>query len=550
MERIIRIELEGKTVLGFDTGLNAQTFAQAKLSHLITQTGLIVYPDGTTSIWKAEGVVEYGKAGQGQGTMVVWGPDFSGERLDRIIDAAVSCDAAISRDAAPDGAGPKAGNETALDALRYWLQAQIAWINMAQAGEDAPVPWPAGAIIALESSSAAPEAPAEAASNAAASGCYPPGTVFFPPGRLARRVVEAEAVSTEATLVAASEAAATPDAWLTGAERWTHPDLAGPEAVVFAAAAMFYRLLSGVPPYPSQDVDVVRSDIREEVLIPLRLMAPGIEDYPAGLILRSLSPIAAREKRPELEEMSRLLGKPASGGAERYFHPLSDEERAAIEAEQEQFNKAKSARVKTRRFIRRNTAILMGTAVIVLVVGLVTGSLIKGRLDLPNTRGMSPQEVVETYYSAFAPMDHTLMEACVINKAGKGDIDMVTNLFVISKVRQAYEMGISAIPAQEWLDSGAAPTEFTVFGVTGLRLDGEDTDEGDGEVRYRAAYTLWTPPSFGAETEPLEPSAPEPSALNADPGPVMPVGFQITDEVRLIWRKDAWRITEIQRKAR
>jgi hypothetical protein len=404
---------------------------------------------------------------------------------------------------------------------------------MARAGEEGPAPWPAAAIIALETGS-----PADASRPADTSECgaYPPGTVFFPPGRLARRAIEAEA------------ALAAGDVWLEGAERWTHPDLAGPEAAVFAAAAMFYRLLSGVPPYPGRDVDVVRSDIREEVFIPPRLMAPGIEEYPAALIVRALSPNAAREKRPELEELSRLLGKPASGGVDgdRYFHALSDEERAAIEAEREQFNKTKSARVKTRRFIRRNTAILMGTAVALLVVGLVVGSLIKGRLDLPNTRGMIPQEVLETYYGAFAPMDHTLMEACVVNKAGKSDIDMVTNLFVISKVRQAYEMSASTIPAQEWLDSGAAPTEFTVFGVTGLRLEGKETDEGDDEVRFRAAYTLWAPPSFGSAPE----DAPLDADINAVPGPVMPASLQLTDEVRLIRRKDAWLITEIQRETR
>jgi hypothetical protein len=277
-------------------------------------------------------------------------------------------------------------------------------------------------------------------------------------------------------------------------------------------------------------------------------MAPGIEEYAAALIARALSPITARGKRPELEEMGRLLGKPASGGVDgdRYFHPLSDEERTAIEAEREQFNKTKSAKVKTRRFIRRNTAILMGTAAAVLVVGLVAGSLIKSRLDLPNTRGMNPLEVLETYYGAFGDMDHTLMEACVLKKAGKSDIDLVTNLFVMSKVRQAYEMNITAIPAQEWLDSGAAPTEFTVFGVTGLRLDGEDTDEGDGEVRYRAAYTLWVPPSFGSDPE----DVPSDPSMNVDPGPVMPASFQISDEVRLTWRKDAWLITEIQRETR
>ena len=66
--RIYHFELEGKRVLGFDTGLSALAFAQAKMAQAITDRGFIVIPEGGVETWKASGVAEL--PGDGRTTMV------------------------------------------------------------------------------------------------------------------------------------------------------------------------------------------------------------------------------------------------------------------------------------------------------------------------------------------------------------------------------------------------------------------------------------------------------------------------------------------------
>jgi hypothetical protein len=302
--------------------------------------------------------------------------------------------------------------------------------------------------------------------------------------------------------------------------------------------------LCGEPPYPAEDLERLHSDIREGVYTPPALAAAGLDAGIASLITDALSPVSASTKRPSLEEFSEKIGPPLSGGLSFFFHPLSDEERMRILAERKQFDRKKAVRVETQRFIRRNRAVISGVIIALAALALTAGSIIKGRSELPTTKGMTPQEVIAAYYGSFETLDHTLMEACVVDKAGKGDIDMVTNIFVLSKVREAYEMKRPVIAAQAWLDAGAVPTDLTVIGVTDLRLEGEDENESDGEVRYRTAYTLWLPAVYiqggGADDTPEAPA--ETAAA-----PVPPAKTGITDRVRLVLRKGAWRIAEIER---
>jgi hypothetical protein len=151
--RILRIEVEGKTRLGFDTGLNAQAFAQAKIAQFITSPGAVIRPDGTVSVWRAEGVTEYLAAGspEREGSMVVWGPDFPGERLNLVIEK---------------------GDEGALDALRRWVPARgILDAPQSEAAPESPeeIPFPAPAAAMLSGGSPGP--------------AFPTGTILFPPSR-------------------------------------------------------------------------------------------------------------------------------------------------------------------------------------------------------------------------------------------------------------------------------------------------------------------------------------------------------------------------------
>jgi hypothetical protein len=491
--RIIRFSVEGDPALGFDTGLNSAAFAQARLAQLIGPSGHIVRPDGTVQDWKSGGVVEW------EGTMVIWGPPFWGERLDRIL----------SDDTRQD---------KALDALRYWIRARLALGSPDH-------PWPAGAIIAF------PEEEDEG------PGTFPPGTIFFPPERLLRRAVEAEGSG----------------AWAQAAERWVHPDLTGDTEAFFAAGTMLYRIFCGAHPFPREDPDTFRQDMREGVFLPARLAAPALREDLALLIDRSISPAAKRggsaRTRPDpsvpsapsgLETFKDLLGPPDSSGAASFFQTLDAGVREQLRLEQERFKKKQESRVKFKRFLRRNAAVLGGAAIGLAVLGLIIQNILADRAGRPTTRGMTPLEVVETYYGAFGALDHPLMEACVINGAGKNDIDMVTNLFVISRVRQAYEMTNPVLPAQEWVDSGAGPTESLVFGVSGLRVEPGDRGGEDGEAAFTASYTRWMSDSSGEGPE-------EPGNGGEPPGPPLPRGEEVRDDLRLVRYKEAWRIAEIRR---
>jgi hypothetical protein len=152
------------------------------------------------------------------------------------------------------------------------------------------------------------------------------------------------------------------------------------------------------------------------------------------------------------------------------FQPLDDSGRLLLEKEKDQFLKIKTATVKTKRFVVRNTAIILGCLAAVIAAALFTWSMAKSRASLPTTAGMSPEQVIESYYNAFGELDHQLMEACVTGKAGKGDINMTVNLFVIDRVRQAYETNSPPhiIPAKVWLENGGGDVDSNVFGVTDL----------------------------------------------------------------------------------
>ena len=471
--QFIRFELNGESVLVFDTGLDAQAFAKAKMAQFIIYPGFIVYPDGTVETWQAGGVLE-------QQSMLFWGPFFPGRRLDEIL-------------------GNNDRKDEALDALRFWLRAHEAMQSVS--GErERPFTGPAGAYIVTEQ-------------QAAASSCaFPAGTVFFPPARLLKRYHEGAE-----------------------AERWVHPDLEGAEAVSFSAAAMLYRIFSGAPPFSGDNVDGLRQDIREGVFTPPALAAPGLDPALAALISRALG--RGKEGRPAPGVISDYIG-PVSRSASSWVKPLTEEERLRLRAEQEQYSSKSTRAVKRRRFVSRNTVILTGAAIALVIVFFSILSVRRHIAEQPSTRGMSPIEVVDAYYAAFSSLDPIKMRACVIGRAGRRDIDLVSNLFAVSRIRQAFEIELGQsifFPAQEWLDAGQPVTERIVFGITDLGIRALSQDETS--ARFEAYYTLWMPGAFFAGEEGI------PSLEEMPP----PGGLTLRDRLYLVLHRGSWRITEIYR---
>ncbi|MDR1574401.1 MAG: hypothetical protein LBS37_00200 [Treponema sp.] len=493
--RIFNFEIDGEPVLGFDTGLDPRAFAQAKLALFLNEPGLIAPPGGApVETWKASGVIERAGEDGGRGpAMVIHGPHFRGERLDLLVN-------------------DSARQNEALAAVVRWIEARTSLGERQVSGR------PCAALVSSGDS-------------------CPPGTVFFAPENLALRCVRAEG----------------PDALIQGGEWYVHPDLSGTAAAAFTAAAMLYRVFAGTAPFAAREELTLRQDMRELNFLPVRLAAPGLNEKPAGLIQKALSGGAKTEGAKSglqsgaalLSQFLEILKPAAAPDAASFFHPLSEAERLRLTKEKEQFLKKKNLAVKTRRFVIRNTAIITGAVAAILIALLAARSMVKSRGEGPDTSGMDSARVVQSYYDAFGGLDHQLMEACVTKGAGKRDIEMVVNLFVISRVRQAYETGAAPpiVSAAEWLETGAGPLDSQVFGVTDLEIKLLSGNETTDEVRYRAVYTLWLPFSQQEEEESADAARGDPAAETGR----QPRGVHYTDELTLVRKRGNWRIAEISR---
>ncbi|MDR2901255.1 MAG: hypothetical protein LBV20_07040 [Treponema sp.] len=463
---ILHFELDGKKVLGFDTGLNERSFAQAKASSLVTETGYLVKPDFSIDTWKTEGVITRNKR------MIIYGPDFEGLPLNELIQN-------------------DADKDEALNALRHWLKA----------------------ILVLSEKNIIPGAsPREAimAKN---------GAILFPPPALSQRALNAEE----------------PNAALSASGRYVHPDLHGEDAFAFSAGTMLYQIFSGTAAFSQSDADSVRSGMRAGSFIPVNLRAPGLDENITHIITHA---IKMQDDNVSLTNMIEALGTEGSKQYKDFFHAISDDEKKSLLLKQEQYQKRGKAKSDAKKFFLKNKAVIIGAGIGIALIAIIAWNIIAGIKNATNTKDMTPQEIAQHYYASFGTLDHDFMEAATSGKAGKEDIAMVQNLFVISKVRQAYEMIAPVIPAEEWIDAGSPETASIVFGVSDLRL--AEITQSDDEVQIEAEYLLWMPANYAGNSETQQEEESEAEAINSQP-----VSIQYTNTLNFTKRNDAWYIAEI-----
>jgi hypothetical protein len=483
--------------LVFYTGLDPRSFAQAGYKQLFSESGVVVFPDGDWGTWAPEGVA------QNTREMIIWGPEFPGERLDDLIN-----------DSERQG--------EALPALACWINAAFSMEKKYASGRCDYLPrichWPCAAIIAGEEKDGGWQE-------------YPAGAVLFLTENFSRRVMQAEGESAQPSCAAQPSGAAQ----LECAEQFVHPDLSGFESAAFCAGAMLYRVLAGTSPFPARNVDTLRQDIREGNCIPVRLAAPGIGEGLAHAIQQALSQKKNGAKNGEalLERFKEILKTNGQMHiVSAFFKPLSDNEKLQLEKEKARFIKRKRICVNARRFAARNISAIIGIAVAAVIVAIAAYGIAKSRAALPTTAGLSPAQVAQLFYTAFDSLDHQLMEACLARGAGKNDVNMVANIFAMTKVAQTVEnRAMQFLPARQWLEAGSTLGGIPVFGIADLNIERLSGDEDSADAVFLASYTLWLP-------WPEHEDRPDENT---------PQAYYFTDELHLAKIKGNWRITGIGR---
>ncbi len=290
--------------------------------------------------------------------------------------------------------------------------------------------------------------------------------------------------------VARALAAAGPEERAAAAARLVHPRSTSAESdAVFLLAQAAYKFASGRAPYPREAAEVSSSAPPTPPVLSAKLAAPRLKPELVSLIDRSLAEPAS----VNLLEWRVALDEAAERGWLRNLTPDEGTELARLREETIQKAQRKDA-VST--FFRKYGLMLGGIAVGAALLALITVSTIRARNDGPNLSSFSPRQVVEAYYRALDSLDIETLEAAADKKAAATDSTIVTNLYILTRTRLAYEGIDSMVSASKWKAAGMRTLNDgeILFGVTDLALKVKSppsSEELGSRCSISASYSLW-----------------------------------------------------------
>ena len=154
-----------------------------------------------------------------------------------------------------------------------------------------------------------------------------------------------------------------------------------------------------------------------------------------------------------------------------------------------------SKRATRNNFLRKKGTMLTLISVAIVVVIIIAWYYIALAIAPPNTAGSSKDEIVRYYYKALNELNISDLEDSLARGCKSPDSQAVTNLYVTTKTRQAYEGVNALVNPQDWIDNGMPDIVYggIVYGVTNLEL--EDISENT----VRATFDFYG--SYEDETE-------------------------------------------------
>lgn len=212
-----------------------------------------------------------------------------------------------------------------------------------------------------------------------------------------------------------------------------------------------------------------------------------------------------------------------------------------------------SAQKLTRKIEQRRSRIFFkkkyGPKILLAVAAAATllffaSPFIRKAFERDITEGLPPEEVISLFYESQNDLDHEVMQECTEKGAGKAQMNQVTNLFVITRIREGVERKAVFTPAPVWIEAGKPPVgqDAFVFGITDLQI--RSLDRTENRAVFLAEYTRWTTlPQESAE----EPSASEAAQISST-GQVK--AYSIADHLELEKTRKGWKIIVLNEQSR
>ena len=267
---------------------------------------------------------------------------------------------------------------------------------------------------------------------------------------------------------------------------WINQTIYNLPAICFERAVFVYKLLTGSFPYANIDQIERNADILDQNFLPLEMAIDGIDLQ------------LAKEVNKALKLNSNVVnipGKKKKGKNSEDLKPnpdfpmelldqawkLSKEQKAKtkntdFEEKAQSYMKRKKSQIRTKRRIRRNTAkIGVGIALAIVLATLISNT-IKTNQGQYYTKGLTSTQTIQAFFMGINAKDVTMISNFVKGKTPQNYVDMVSQIYVLSKQRKIYDKDNGFASPENWLLFSTNAEKYDMsglYGVTQLKIDGK-----------------------------------------------------------------------------
>ena len=281
---------------------------------------------------------------------------------------------------------------------------------------------------------------------------------------------------------------------------YINESLSFPQREKFMQAVIIYRALAGSFPFSSLNKKQREEDIRDGNFTPLKnkvwALSPALSDFvdsalasssaQSGYATKILKEGSEKSKNTNLSSPCPLsilykeLGLTEEGEIPKGGTLFSVIRKSDISQEQfEEANKKQETSQKRavfiHRWLRKNQTGLIIAACVILFASVVAGAAAKSYSEAPTTKGLNSIETIEVFYSALNMLDSSTAQNCIKGKEPKGIVDVITNIFVVSKSRTAYNHKEELVSPAEWLVFNYEGN-YNIYGLTEFNVKYEKRD--------------------------------------------------------------------------
>lgn len=297
-------------------------------------------------------------------------------------------------------------------------------------------------------------------------------------------------------------------------------------------AELMYWAITGRLPYENKDVRTC--DYNE---VPLQWYENALEEKTAGFVNfilhakeRQMRDIAGN--RSGKANLSWFLKRTEEINWNLKNKTIEDRENTVKETENREDYKKYFEKIEKkanrRNFWRVKGTIILSLAAVLLIAGIIAGTILNSKFEAPYTKDMDQIEIVEDFFVNMNNIDPTRMDNNAI-KATIPQYNAVISLFVNKQTRSAYEMKSPAVELEQWLADGkpAVPESSFIYGADITSI----TEIGENKLR---ASGIWYSPY--SESEESEIEAPE--------GYMIVYKYDVDEDFTFSWSKRGWWVVD------